>query len=228
MPLTEPTSSAYFVPRTWIQNQYGTGTTATTHITTASNTLLNNQWLAPHAGLGTGSVPIITDATWWPTTVGTSSAYFVPPTWMLDQYTPNLQIQTNPQWAGTSVFNSGSYRPPRPETKKHRRKRLIQQRLDDLAAQRAKALLLEHLTEEQRREYEEQQYFHVLGQGGRMYRIKHGSAGNVYRIGLDGNVEAKFCIHAVDSVPHEDNMLSQMLLLMYDEERFLTVANKHW
>ena len=148
---------------------------------------------------------------------------------VLAQYRVPPVLMYQPLTTGTTgsinLYNTQSIGP---ETQAQRKERKRQARLDDLAAARAKALLLEHLSDEQRAEYEEHQYFHVLSEGGRLYRIKHGSAGNVYRIGTDGSVEHKFCIHARDSVPHEDNMLAQMLLLRLDEEQFLTVANRHW
>jgi hypothetical protein len=151
------------------------------------------------------------------------------------QYQDALWQQQYPnEWYrtyGTGTYStlgwvsSLGWQPETPEQKAERRR---QAHLDDLAATRAKALLLELLTEEQKAEYAEFEYFHVIGQSGKLYRIKRGSAGNVYSIGLDGNEEHKYCIHARDSVPHEDNMIAQYGLLRTDEEQFLSLANRHW
>jgi len=96
------------------------------------------------------------------------------------------------------------------------------------AVDRARELLLSHLTDEQRRTFENNGWFVVEGgrTGGR-YRIRQGYAGNVDV--LDGDlVSHKLCAHADPvAVPWPDQMLAQKLMLEIDEDDFLAIANRH-
>lgn len=114
------------------------------------------------------------------------------------------------------------------------------------AALRARETLLELLTEEQQAEYVERNHFHVRGSRGTLYRIKHGSSGNIRRVRSreDGDrEEAAFCVHSTShtqqsladevgivsgALPHEDHMIQQMLHLMINEDEILAKANVHW
>lgn len=112
------------------------------------------------------------------------------------------------------------------------------------AKARAEQTLLMLLTPEQRREYKERRQFHVRGSKGTLYRILHGSSGNVRQVlseADEGRGLHAFCAHPrmrVDGdselgiaggvLPHEDAMIAQMLALMADEDQFLAVANRHW
>lgn len=114
------------------------------------------------------------------------------------------------------------------------------------AALRARETLLSLLTEEQQAEYLERNHFHVRGSRGTLYRIKHGSSGNIRRVRSpeDGDrEEAAFCVHSMGrtpealadevgivagALPHEDHMIQQMLHLMIDEDEILSKANVHW
>lgn len=97
------------------------------------------------------------------------------------------------------------------------------------AEEKAEKLLQEHLNEEQQKEYQEQQAFHVVTASGRRYQVRRGISGNVYEIKAeqDGKVKElkKFCIHPHISVPAADNMLAQKLLLETNEAEFERVAN---
>ncbi len=103
---------------------------------------------------------------------------------------------------------------------------------DHCASRRAEALLFEHLTDEQIEEWKASKQFHVqTREGERVYRIKRGRAGNIVLV-KDGDREAErlasFCIHEYHpdgSVPLEDNVLAQKLLLEADEDEFLRIAN---
>jgi len=112
------------------------------------------------------------------------------------------------------------------------------------AQKTAHETLLSLLTPEQREEYQVRKHFHVRGSKGTLYRILHGSSGNVRQVlseADEGRGLHAYCAHpamrvAADAeagvvggtLPHEDAMIAQMLHLMMDEDAFLAVANRHW
>jgi len=94
-----------------------------------------------------------------------------------------------------------------------------------VADEKAKTLLFSQLTEEQRKSFVESGWFLVLSKrSGRQYRV-HVShlVANVTRL-EDG---ARLCAHCDPSLPRADHLLAQKLMLEYDEEAFLQVANRH-
>lgn len=92
---------------------------------------------------------------------------------------------------------------------------------------RAKKLLVECLSPEQRDTLEQHNYFDVKVPSGQVYRIHKGWSHNVKRVKPDGTVErGTFCAHPSDAVPHYDNMLAQKFTLETDEAAFLRVANR--
>lgn len=93
------------------------------------------------------------------------------------------------------------------------------------AFDRARELLLSHLTEEQRATFIENKWFVVIGGRSRMrYRIETGHlVANVRR--LDDN--ARLCAHCDHSLPMDDHLIAQKLMLEYDEDAFLAIANRH-
>jgi hypothetical protein len=93
------------------------------------------------------------------------------------------------------------------------------------AFDRARELLLSHLTEEQRATFIENRWFVVIGGRSRMrYRIETGHlVANVRR--LDDN--ARLCAHCDHSLPMDDHLIAQKLMLEYDEDAFLAIANRH-
>ncbi len=98
-------------------------------------------------------------------------------------------------------------------------------RLD--ARARARELLREHLNEAQREQYERAGSFMVVAQSGRRYRIRTATTSNV----RDETEGADYCMQFRSdpqclSIPLEDLMLAQKLLLECDELQFLRVANK--
>ncbi len=101
----------------------------------------------------------------------------------------------------------------------------VAQLLRDEADKKAEALLLRHLSEEQRKTWRESRYFELIAKGGR-YRLYKGWAGNVARIGADNRETDRYCIHPALMVPEADNLLAQKLMLEMEEERFLKVANR--
>ncbi len=94
------------------------------------------------------------------------------------------------------------------------------------AGERARILLLDNLSEEQREEYERLESFRVIV-GDRMYRIKRGRVGNIELIDDEGIV-ARYCVHPEVECPDEDTMLTQKLMLENDEQELLRLANVHF
>ncbi len=111
------------------------------------------------------------------------------------------------------------------------------------AERKAEALLLRHLSPEQREEYQRTKSFTVKLPSGALYRINKGRAGNVELmaaelptiVGASPNVEVvanqgfiareRLCIHPDLLVPDCDNMLAQKLMLETDEQNFRRIAN---
>lgn len=96
------------------------------------------------------------------------------------------------------------------------------------AEKTAEELLVRFLSDEQKKEYREGRQFHVAAGSGRRYRVKYGSAGNVYELDDQGREAARLCAHPISSVgvPHPDAMLAQLLMLRTDEEKFRKVAKR--
>lgn len=95
------------------------------------------------------------------------------------------------------------------------------------ASVRARALLEDFLSAEQKAELE-QGYFHVVGSRGRRYRIRaQGQAGNVELLRPDGGLQARLCAHPRNHLPDADAWLVQMIELRHNEDNFLRTANVH-
>jgi hypothetical protein len=96
------------------------------------------------------------------------------------------------------------------------------------ADQRAKDLLLSHLTPEQRKTFENNGWFIVKGgKSGDRYKIKtNGYAGNIDKVDVNNVSQIRFCAHTRRELPLHDHHVAQMLAIQYDEEQFLRVANR--
>jgi flagellar biosynthesis GTPase FlhF len=92
------------------------------------------------------------------------------------------------------------------------------------AKDRAEALLLRYLSEQQKEQLRLHNYFHVVV-GEDTYRIKRGFAGNVKLLDKEGREIRSFCIHPRERVPDADAMLAQKLMLETDLPQFLKTAN---
>lgn len=92
------------------------------------------------------------------------------------------------------------------------------------ARERAEALLLSCLDEEQRKELHSHNRFHVTAPSGRRYCINRGRAGNVSARDR-ANRLVRYCIHDYVGLPDADTMLGQKLMLETDEAGFLATAN---
>lgn len=139
---------------------------------------------------------------------------------------------------GTTYQRSYDYYPPEPETEEERqaREERERQRMERLEAARrereeaqrkAQELLKEILDEEQRAQFEETEWFFVISQSGKRYRIRKGWTGNVDELNEEGLIVARYCIHPqMTSIPTEDSLVVQKLMLEADESRFLEIANR--
>lgn len=117
------------------------------------------------------------------------------------------------------------------ERRREVEERAQQERVErEASAAKARELLLSHLTPEQRRTFERNKWFVV--EGGvtkKRYRIdaSGGVAGNVRELNARGDVVHTYCAHLGDRlIPPDDHYLTQKLMLEYDEQEFLRVANR--
>ena len=114
------------------------------------------------------------------------------------------------------------------ETQRRRQEadRALQERLraEQEAKDKAEALLLRSLTDNQKQDLALRNYF-LVESGGETYKINRGFAGNVKLLDQTGREIRSFCIHPTERVPDADNMLAQKLMLETDKERFLRIAN---
>lgn len=109
-------------------------------------------------------------------------------------------------------------------------RRIVAQILEEERLEKiAENLLLDHMDEEQKKEYEEVGHFHVISQDGNRYRVEKKRSGNVVQEKeVDGKVVdvLRCCLHSRASVPLGDDLLSAMILLKGDEQEYLRLANK--
>jgi hypothetical protein len=96
------------------------------------------------------------------------------------------------------------------------------------AKEKATLLLMENLDSNQREQFQKAKTFIVHSRDGqRRYQIEYGIAGNVKLLREDGKPVTKFCIHPEDySIPVEDVMLAQKLMIEAAEDEFIRIANK--
>lgn len=98
-----------------------------------------------------------------------------------------------------------------------------------LAVNRAKQMLFAHLTTHQREMVEKNGWFVIEGgKSGKLYRVKAGGiAGNIEELDKNGeHAVARYCCHLENSFPMPDHHLAQKLMLEWDEDTFLRLANK--
>lgn len=114
---------------------------------------------------------------------------------------------------------------PQQRRERVRRDALSQERR---ATRRSLVLLMKQMTPQQRREFRDHRYFHVIGGGsGERYRIRVGTIANIDAMRDDGTVKHRLCARPVDDVPVYDVMAAQLLHLQdpASEPHFLLQAN---
>jgi hypothetical protein len=93
-----------------------------------------------------------------------------------------------------------------------------------IAKKRARKLLVENLSEEQKKMYEEKGCF-IVEVEGVQYRIDQGTHGNVKELDKNGKPVYSYCVQP-DGVPAEDAMLAQKLALQTNIAYFKQRANR--
>ena len=92
---------------------------------------------------------------------------------------------------------------------------------------RGAQLLSDHLSREQRNEYERRGYFHVTGSDtGKRYRIQHGQQMNIEELDEHGRRVRVLCFMPEGRVPLGDVLLAQKVALELFEADALKVANQ--
>lgn len=108
------------------------------------------------------------------------------------------------------------------EEERRKRERLARQAQD-----RAERLLVAHLDDDQRKEYEAHRRFHVVGADGKRYEVDaQRRMHNVYELNAKGERTLEHCIYARGDVPLADNALAQKLMLETDVSAFVRIANQ--
>jgi hypothetical protein len=98
------------------------------------------------------------------------------------------------------------------------------------AEKRARTLLLNLLSDQQRLEFQSHGFFYVTGgSSGDRYRIRLDSVVNIDVISKDGTVREYLCARPIGDIPMYDVMAAQLLYLQDpgSEARFLNQANRH-
>ena len=219
----EPATAATYYRVKYIQNQIFQNWAATTSATTTG--AWPTSWLDTSSCTTTNTI-----------TCTGSNTYTSEQIWQMDGW----QNTTHSQCRWTPTVHRGSQKTPqeiaaaaaqrelrRQQEIKDRSKR---NRFKEAANVRARKLLFQMLNEEQRKELDEKNHFHltVHSRDGSMkvYRVDYGFQGNVKLIGADGEVDRSYCIHSDSRLPYEDQMLAQKLLLEANEPEFLRIANE--
>lgn len=94
------------------------------------------------------------------------------------------------------------------------------------AEQKAEALLLMHLDRKQRKSYQKDHFFEVLSQSGKHYRVNFFRNRNVLEMDDAKRKVASYCIVPRENIPLADQLLIQKLMLQYQENDFLRIANR--
>lgn len=145
--------------------------------------------------------------------------------WPVDQVVPQNPVQLNPQ--------------PPEEHWNDIRARQEAARIDReangvFAAARVEAtkLLGMVLDGAQMADYAAKRHFDVVGSEGGVYRIFHGTSGNIRQL-VDGEIVNRLCVHPRlrdddgGYLPTEDCLAAQALALMHDERGAVNRANVH-
>lgn len=163
-----------------------------------------------------------------------SNSSTVNPNWVIDWGATSANISIS-EWQadGSIVFenwlpggqtNRAEFTPvwPEPVLSPEQAKRL------EVINKKAQELLLQHLTEGQRKTWLAEQYFDMLAPSGRRYRLRHGHYHNVFLLDDHGRAIREYCAYSADpggKLPAEDNVFAQLMALKFDERSFLAVAN---
>ena len=209
------------MPNYWTYGQGATGTSLTWYPTQANTTMMTPTWYSTNV--------TTTDQVWqtWMntpsiTTTGSAVYTYADEVWQQWVNVPSITMngyQTVQQHTPEQIREAN-------ERYAAERQRLHSER--QAARARARILLGEFLTDEQKTELERHGRFHVTGSRGRRYCIRtEGQSGNVDLLTDKGQVQASLCAHPRGYLPDGDAWLMQMLEIRQDEDHFLRTANVH-
>lgn len=117
------------------------------------------------------------------------------------------------------------------------RQRRIRDEAQKEARAEARKLMEVVLTKEQMNSYLTKGYFEVVGSEGGVFRIYHGTSGNLKQV-VSGREVNALCVHprlmdhryeeeGVGYLPTEDSMIAQAFAIMHDELGTVQIANVH-
>jgi hypothetical protein len=97
------------------------------------------------------------------------------------------------------------------------------------ASDRARELLLSKLSPEQRESFTKNKWFIVEGGLTKTkYRIRSSTyAGNIDVLDVANNVAYRLCVHCSSTIPLEDHLLAQKIMLELAEDDIVRLANRH-
>lgn len=135
---------------------------------------------------------------------------------------------TAPPAAVPLVRSEADWEAIRAENERLRKERDLLQRT---ARAEARKLLAIVLTPAQMDTYLRNHYFDVVGSEGGVYRLHHGTSGNIRRL-IGGEEVNMLCVHPTmwtgeGYLPTEDSLAAQALAIMHDERGAVLTANVH-
>jgi hypothetical protein len=184
----------------------------TTGTTSATGSYYGNQWYA-----------------WQSSSTSTTATYYTTVQW--DRW--NTVYEETAQQKEERRIRSEQYA----EQERVRKEEYKEREARQIAAKaKAKDTFVEHLSPEQKEEFELHHSVTVIGSDGRRYLIhtNRGLAGNV-EVFEEEQPILRLCAHPRDYVqgeqdplPQHDHFFSQMLQIQHDAEEFCRVAIVHW
>lgn len=174
-------------------------------------------------------------------TSGTDTAWVIWTTTGASSTTNSITYATDDTWAvwvnsSGPVAKPAQFRftpPPAPTPEQLEARRLKEEKAKqeaeerererDEAIARARALLMSCLGPTQKRDYKRKGCFTCRSGSGKRFRLGKGLPKELDK---QDKAVASYCIHPVPLVPDGDRLLTEMLMLRYDEAEFLRIANK--
>lgn len=216
------------------QGTGGTGGTGLNSLFTVSQTAMSGMYTPTSIWWsGTGAATTTVTTSTWSSTPATTSIYYqqqMQRASMLQQMSQYQQPFIDRDEVARRLYgNLMGNTAPREERQVMAAPAILRAREAPVAL-RARDLLISFLSDDQRRTYEEHNWFIVVGgRSGRRYRINGGTyAGNVDLLAANDNnkVEARFCGHCDASIPLGDQLLAQKVMLEVDEPAYIALANR--
>lgn len=212
-------TSAYIWNDVWLNNSTTTGTI---YVQARNDLYTWDNWNTDHTRRNTYLRADRTWNQWLDTGTGmTGAGYLVAPARGFQPAAVPL-VRTEEEW--TAI---------REEQERARAERDL---LQAAARAEARKLLAIVLSAEQLAAYDRDKEFTVVGSHGGIFKLRHGTSGNVRQI-VDGREVSVLCVHpqlyeygedgGVGYLPTEDSLVGQVLAIMHDEHTFVRTANVH-